>query len=103
MLKITPDPPDKSLEESLAHVSGLLRCATATAGKPDCYRKIARDEGSGLSLIILDQGNAFAPTGINHPRGPSGSPKASRPSSIQTRQGARAVTQCHIALSGLAP
>ncbi|HXQ99416.1 MAG TPA: DUF3077 domain-containing protein [Pseudomonas sp.] len=31
MLKITPDPPDKSLEESLAHVSGLLRCALATA------------------------------------------------------------------------
>ncbi|MFK3972435.1 DUF6124 family protein [Pseudomonas sp. NPDC087358] len=31
MKKITPDPPDKSLEESLAHVSGLLRCATASA------------------------------------------------------------------------
>ncbi|MGH8419864.1 MAG: DUF6124 family protein [Pseudomonas sp.] len=31
MLKITPDPPDKSLGESLAHASGLLRCAMATA------------------------------------------------------------------------
>jgi len=31
MLKITPEPPDKSLEESLAQVSGLLRCATTTA------------------------------------------------------------------------
>ncbi|WP_296257547.1 MULTISPECIES: DUF6124 family protein [unclassified Pseudomonas] len=31
MLKITPDPPDKSLEESLAHASGLLRSAHASA------------------------------------------------------------------------
>ena len=31
MLKITPDPPNKSFEESLAHASGLLRCAMATA------------------------------------------------------------------------
>ncbi|WP_110950950.1 DUF6124 family protein [Pseudomonas bohemica] len=31
MVKITPDPPDKSLEESLAHASGLLRCALASA------------------------------------------------------------------------
>lgn len=31
MLKITPDPPNKSVEESLAQVSGLLRCAMATA------------------------------------------------------------------------
>lgn len=31
MVKITPDPPNKSLEESLAHVAGLLRCATASA------------------------------------------------------------------------
>ncbi|MFK3798039.1 MULTISPECIES: DUF6124 family protein [unclassified Pseudomonas] len=31
MLKITPDPPDRSVEEALAHVSALLRCATATA------------------------------------------------------------------------
>ncbi|WP_349254598.1 DUF3077 domain-containing protein [Pseudomonas sp. RIT412] len=31
MLKVTPDPPNKSLEEALAHASGLLRCATATA------------------------------------------------------------------------
>ncbi len=31
MVKITPDPPIKSLEESLAHASDLLRCATATA------------------------------------------------------------------------
>ncbi|WP_110946582.1 DUF6124 family protein [Pseudomonas bohemica] len=31
MVKITPDPPEKSLEDSLSQVSGLLRCATATA------------------------------------------------------------------------
>ncbi|TDV66035.1 DUF6124 family protein [Pseudomonas sp. LP_7_YM] len=31
MVKVTPDPPDKSLEESLAHASGLLRCAHASA------------------------------------------------------------------------
>ena len=31
MLKITPDPPNKSIEEALAQISGLLRCATATA------------------------------------------------------------------------
>jgi hypothetical protein len=31
MLKITPDPPPQSLEESLIHASDLLRCATATA------------------------------------------------------------------------
>lgn len=31
MVKITPDPPRKSLEESLAQASGLLRCAMATA------------------------------------------------------------------------
>ncbi|WP_296258797.1 MULTISPECIES: DUF6124 family protein [unclassified Pseudomonas] len=31
MVKVTPDPPDRSLEDSLAHASGLLRCAMATA------------------------------------------------------------------------
>jgi hypothetical protein len=31
MLKITPDPPQHSLEESLIQASDLLRCATATA------------------------------------------------------------------------
>jgi hypothetical protein len=31
MLKITPDPPPNTLEESLIHASDLLRCATATA------------------------------------------------------------------------
>ena len=31
MLKITPDLPNKSIEEALAQISGLLRCATATA------------------------------------------------------------------------
>ncbi|MCD5980655.1 MULTISPECIES: DUF6124 family protein [Pseudomonas syringae group] len=31
MKKVTPDPPNISLEESLLHVSELLRCAAATA------------------------------------------------------------------------
>jgi len=31
MKKLTPDPPLPSLEESLLHVSDLLRCAAATA------------------------------------------------------------------------
>lgn len=31
MVKITPDPPDTSLEQSLVRASGLLRCAMATA------------------------------------------------------------------------
>ena len=31
MKKLTPDPPPPSLEESLLHVSDLLRCAAATA------------------------------------------------------------------------
>lgn len=31
MIKVTPDPPFPSLEESLLHVSDLLRCAAATA------------------------------------------------------------------------
>ena len=31
MIKVTPDPPQITLEESLLHVSELLRCAAATA------------------------------------------------------------------------
>lgn len=31
MTKVTPDPPETSLEESLLHVSELLRCAAASA------------------------------------------------------------------------
>ncbi|WP_349971336.1 DUF6124 family protein [Pseudomonas caspiana] len=31
MKKLTPDPPLPTLEESLLHVSDLLRCAAATA------------------------------------------------------------------------
>ncbi|AHF68457.1 MULTISPECIES: DUF6124 family protein [Pseudomonas] len=31
MKKVTPDPPGNTLEESLLHVSDLLRCAAATA------------------------------------------------------------------------
>jgi len=31
MTEVTPDPPLTSLEESLLHVSELLRCAAATA------------------------------------------------------------------------
>ena len=31
MIKVTPDPPQPTLEESLQHVSDLLRCAAATA------------------------------------------------------------------------
>ncbi|MFJ4141292.1 DUF6124 family protein [Pseudomonas sp. NPDC089734] len=31
MKKLTPDPPPPSLEESLLHISELLRCAAATA------------------------------------------------------------------------
>jgi hypothetical protein len=31
MKKVTPDPPLQTLEESLLHVSDLLRCAAATA------------------------------------------------------------------------
>ncbi|MBN6712530.1 DUF6124 family protein [Pseudomonas capsici] len=31
MKKLTPDPPAPSLEESLLHISELLRCAAATA------------------------------------------------------------------------
>ncbi|MCD5974133.1 DUF6124 family protein [Pseudomonas quasicaspiana] len=31
MKKVTPDPPNISLEEPLLHVSELLRCAAATA------------------------------------------------------------------------
>ncbi|MBI6854901.1 DUF3077 domain-containing protein [Pseudomonas cichorii] len=31
MTKVIPDPPNTNLEESLLHVSALLRCAAATA------------------------------------------------------------------------
>lgn len=52
MIKITPDPPSTSLEESLLHVSELLRCAAATAYETGgCLNGPKRD--LALSVVHL--------------------------------------------------
>ncbi len=53
MLKITPDPPSPSLEESMAHVSDLLRCAKATAYESaDCLNGSKRDLAFSVVHLI---------------------------------------------------
>ncbi|MDD1967259.1 DUF6124 family protein [Pseudomonas sp. NPDC090203] len=47
MLKITPDPPNPTLEDSLAQISGLLRCAKATA-----YESADAQSGSKRDLAF---------------------------------------------------
>jgi hypothetical protein len=47
MLKITPDPPNPTLEDSLAQISGLLRCAKATA-----YESADTQSGSNRDLAF---------------------------------------------------
>ncbi len=53
MLKITPDPPAQSLEESMAHISDLLRCAKATAYESaDCLNGSKRDLAFSVVHLI---------------------------------------------------
>ena len=47
MLKITPDPPNPTLEDSLAQIAGLLRCAKATA-----YESADAQSGSKRDLAF---------------------------------------------------
>ncbi|GFM68863.1 DUF3077 domain-containing protein [Pseudomonas cichorii] len=53
MKKITPDPSIPSLEESLQHISELLRCAAATAYESgDCLNGPKRDLAFSVVHLI---------------------------------------------------
>ena len=66
MVKITPDPPDKSLEESLAHVSGLLRCATATACESaENQAGVKRDLAFSV-VHLIDMARAVVDRSLDH-------------------------------------
>ena len=66
MLKITPDPPEKSIEESLAQVSGLLRCATATACESaENLTGVKRDLAFSV-VHLIDMARAVVDRSLDH-------------------------------------
>ena len=66
MLKITPDPPEQSLEESLAQVSGLLRCATATACESaENLTGVKRDLAFSV-VHLIDMARAVVDRSLDH-------------------------------------
>lgn len=66
MLKITPDPPAPTLEESLAHLCDLLRCAKATAYESaDCLNGSKRDLAFSV-VHLIDMARAVVDRSLDH-------------------------------------
>ena len=65
MVKITPDPPHASLEESLVHASDLLRCATATAYESADHLSGSKRDLAFSVVHLIDMAKAAVDRSLN--------------------------------------